>query len=119
MRSTWLFALSAMFAGDVHAAPLTCAGALRLAEQSAPSLQANLCSDSGTHFEGERGPWPEPGDHCKHSGGLHQKLLSSGSPRTGGLVQRAVRATRADMMSTIWSGLSSCRKWPPISVVCG
>src|SRR5271154_4828787 len=58
MRSTWLFALSAMFAGDVHAAPLTCAGALRLAEQSAPSLQANLCSDSGTHFEGERGPWP-------------------------------------------------------------
>lgn len=40
MRPAWLLTMSAMLAGAAHAAPLTYAGALQLADQSAPSLQA-------------------------------------------------------------------------------
>ena len=40
MRPAWLLSVSAMLAGAAHAAPLTYAGALQLADQSAPSLQA-------------------------------------------------------------------------------
>jgi cobalt-zinc-cadmium efflux system outer membrane protein len=40
MRPTWLFALSAMLASTALAAPLTYDNALKLADQTAPSLQA-------------------------------------------------------------------------------
>jgi cobalt-zinc-cadmium efflux system outer membrane protein len=40
MRSGLLFAASAIFAGAAHAAPITYADALKLADQTAPSLQA-------------------------------------------------------------------------------
>jgi cobalt-zinc-cadmium efflux system outer membrane protein len=40
MRSAWLITVSAMLAGAAHATPLTYDTALRLADQSAPSLQA-------------------------------------------------------------------------------
>jgi cobalt-zinc-cadmium efflux system outer membrane protein len=40
MRSAWLITVSAMLAGAAHATPLTYDAALRLADQSAPSLQA-------------------------------------------------------------------------------
>jgi cobalt-zinc-cadmium efflux system outer membrane protein len=40
MRSVWLFTAAAMLAGAAHAAPLTYDAALKLADQSAPSLQA-------------------------------------------------------------------------------
>lgn len=40
MRTAWLFAASALLAGATQAAPLTFDAALRLAEQSAPSLAA-------------------------------------------------------------------------------
>jgi cobalt-zinc-cadmium efflux system outer membrane protein len=40
MRSAWLITVWAMLAGAAHATPLTYDAALRLADQSAPSLQA-------------------------------------------------------------------------------
>jgi outer membrane protein TolC len=40
MRLTWLFALPALLAGAVQAAPLTYDAALKAADQTAPSLQA-------------------------------------------------------------------------------
>ena len=40
MRSSWLFACSMLVAGAAHSAPLTYQGALTLADQTAPGLQA-------------------------------------------------------------------------------
>ena len=40
MRSAWLPTVAALLAGTVHAAPLTYAAALKLADDTAPSLQA-------------------------------------------------------------------------------
>ena len=40
MRSAWLLTVSALLAGAVHAAPLTYEAALKLADDTAPSLQA-------------------------------------------------------------------------------
>jgi outer membrane protein TolC len=40
MRSFWFLATATVFAGAAHADPMTYAAALRLAEQSAPSLEA-------------------------------------------------------------------------------
>jgi cobalt-zinc-cadmium efflux system outer membrane protein len=40
MRSTWLLAVSALAAGAAHAAPMTYASALKIADDAAPSLAA-------------------------------------------------------------------------------
>jgi cobalt-zinc-cadmium efflux system outer membrane protein len=42
MRSAWLITATAILAGAAHAAPMTYDAALRLADQSAPSLQAKM-----------------------------------------------------------------------------
>ncbi len=44
MRCAWLFAASAMLTGAVHAAPLTYDAALKLADQTAPSVQAKAAA---------------------------------------------------------------------------
>jgi cobalt-zinc-cadmium efflux system outer membrane protein len=44
MRYAWLFSLSALLASTAHAASLTYDAALKLADQSAPSLQAKAAS---------------------------------------------------------------------------
>lgn len=48
MRSTWLFALSTMLAGAAQAAPMTYNAALKLADQTAPSLQAKVADVRST-----------------------------------------------------------------------
>jgi outer membrane protein TolC len=61
MRSAWLFAMTAAFAGVAHAAPLTYDAALALAGSSAPDLQAKAQGVEAARASGTAaGRLPDP-----------------------------------------------------------